>query len=131
MKIYGKKQRGITFLGLLIILAVIATYVRLYPLYYEKAQVINAMKGAANQPNVAKSTATDIKHGFLKNLTATTNIDRFNRRNISKYMKVIPAKKKDPRKLEMKYQITNTFFQDVDLVMNFDYSVDLVKTTGE
>ena len=61
MKTLYKQQRGITFLGVLIIMAVIATYVllgvRLYPLYYEKTQVINAMKGAANQPNVEYGSA--------------------------------------------------------------------------
>jgi Tfp pilus assembly major pilin PilA len=135
MKTLGKYQQGITFLGLLIILAVIATYVllgvRLYPLYYEKSQVINAMKGAANQPNAIGMASTDLMNSFLKNLNATTNIKRFNRKNIRKYMKVIPAKKNEPKKLQLTYQITNVFFKDVVLVMEFDHSVDLIKATGE
>lgn len=135
MKTLGKYQQGITFLGLLIILAVIATYVllgvRLYPLYYEKSQVINAMKGAANQPNAVGMASTDLMNAFLKNLNATTNIKRFNRKNIRKYMKVIPAKKNEPKKLQLTYQITNVFFKDVVLVMEFDHSVDLIKATGE
>lgn len=135
MKTLGKYQQGITFLGLLIILAVIATYVllgvRLYPLYYEKSQVINAMKGAANQPNAVGMATTDLTNSFLKNLNATTNIKRFNRKNIRQYMKVIPAKKNEPKKLQLKYQITNPFFEDIVLVMEFDHSVDLIKATGE
>jgi len=135
MKTLGKYQQGITFLGLLIILAVIATYVllgvRLYPLYYEKSQVINAMKGAANQPNAIGMASTDLMNAFLKNLNATTNIKRFNRKNIRQYMKVIPARKNEPKKLQLTYQITNVFFKDVVLVMEFDHSVDLIKATGE
>ena len=135
MKTLGKYQQGITFLGLLIILAVIATYVllgvRLYPLYYEKSQVINAMKGAANQPNAVGMSSQDLMYNFLKNLNATTNIKRFNRKNIRNYMKIIPAKRNEPKKVQMTYQITNVFFQDINLVMEFDHSVDLIKTTGE
>lgn len=119
-----RKQRGMTFLGFLIVMGVIALIVflalRLYPIYYEKYQVVNALKGAANQPNSATMPKAEIRRLFLRNLTATTNIDRFNKQNITKFLKVESAKKKEPRKLVLAYEIRSPFFQEIELVMNFN-----------
>ena len=132
MKNITGKQQGMTFLGLLIVLGVIATFVflglRLYPLYYEKYQVLNAMKGAANQPNAGNMPKTELQRLFLRNLTATTNIDRFNKSNINKFLKIQNAKNKEPKKLILAYEIRGPFFQDIELVMNFNSELPLVKS---
>ncbi len=97
MRNLTSKQRGITFLGFLIVMGVIALVVflalRLYPVYYEKYQVVNALKGAANHPNAESMPKSELRRLFLRNLTATTNIDRFNKSNINQYLQVKSPKK--------------------------------------
>ncbi|MDX1518548.1 MAG: DUF4845 domain-containing protein [Gammaproteobacteria bacterium] len=129
MRKFNRKQQGITFLGFLIVLAIIGLVVflalRLYPLYYEKFQVLNAMKGAASQPNAETMPKAELRRLFLRNLTATTNIDRFNKVNIKNFLQVKSAKKNEPKKLVMSYEIRGPFFQDIELVMNFNQEVPI------
>jgi len=136
MKRFTGKQQGITFLGFLIVMGVIALVVflglRLYPLYYEKYQVINALKGAANQPNAEAMPNAELRRLFLKNLTATTNIDRFNKSNINKFLQVKSAKKNEPKMLVLIYEIRSPFYQDIELVMNFNNEIAITKSrSGE
>lgn len=134
MKRFSGKQQGITFLGFIIVMGVIALVVflglRLYPLYYEKYQVINAIKGAANQPNSETMSKAELRRLFLRNLNATTNIDRFNKSNVNNFLQVVSAKKKVPRKMVLIYEIRSPFYQDIELVMNFNYEIPLVKSVG-
>ncbi len=132
MRNLTSKQRGITFLGFLIVMGVIALVVflalRLYPVYYEKYQVVNALKGAANQPNAESMPKSELRRLFLRNLTATTNIDRFNKSNINQYLQVKSPKKNEPKKLVLVYEIRSPFFQDIELVMNFNQEVPIGKS---
>ncbi len=124
-----KQQRGITFLGFLIVLAVIGLVVflglRLYPIYYEKFQVMSAMKTVVNQPGAKDKTPKELRDLFIKNLTATTNINRFKNANIKKYMSVSKKTRSEPKMLVLVYELRSPFFDNIELVMNFDERLPL------
>jgi len=57
MKLPIKKQSGLTFIGLCIVLAIIVVFVlfglRVFPLYNEKLQIESAINSVVNQPDSA------------------------------------------------------------------------------
>ena len=130
MKKLRKYQQGITIGGLIIVfgfIAVLVTFaVRAFPLYNEKMSIVSAMNSVAADPESAGKSETEIQKSFLRNIEATTNIQRFTDRNLKEYVHVIkPEKKGDSKLLEVTYQSTNKLFADLELLLNFDQKVPL------
>jgi Tfp pilus assembly protein FimT len=124
------RQQGITFGGLLFVLAFIAILVtfavRAFPLYNEKMQIVSVMNSVASNPESAKASPRDIQRAFLRNLNATTNIQRFTERNVGEYVTVSkPEKRGDPRMLQVKFQATSPLFRDLNLMLDFDQQMPL------
>jgi len=129
-----KQQSGLTFLGLVFVLAVIAMVVlfvlRLFPLYNEKLQVEAAMNTVVSQPGAATRSIVETRDAFLRALTVT-NIRRFNSSNVREHVDVIkPARSGEPPMLHVRYQATNKLFADIELLLNFDKQVPMTNTTG-
>lgn len=134
MKRSLKKQSGLTFLGLVFVLAIIALLtvfvLRLFPLYNEKFQVEAAMQTVASQPDAASMTPTEARSAFLRALMVT-NITRFTDQSVRELVNVAkPARAGEPPMLHVKYQATNKLFGDIQLLMMFDKQVPLEKDTG-
>ena len=130
MKKLRTYQRGMTLGGLIIVLGfigILVTFtVRAFPLYNEKFQIVSAMNNVAADPESGGKSETEIQKTFLKNIEATTNIQRFNDHNLKEYVHVIkPAKKGDPKLLQVTYQSTNKLVADLELLMNFDQKIPL------
>jgi len=123
------KQRGVTFLGWLIILAIIAFFVmitlRLFPLYNEKMIVVSAMNSVAGRPEAAQMANSEI----IKNFQRTVQVGgspNFSDANTRKYVKVEkPDSKGGGRMLTVTYEFRNKFFDDIEFVLNFNRSVEL------
>ncbi|MBI2993697.1 MAG: DUF4845 domain-containing protein [Gammaproteobacteria bacterium] len=135
MKPLRAQQQGITLGGLMIVLAFIAVLVtfvvRAFPLYNEKMQIVSAMNSIASNPEAAGMSDGEIQRAFLRNIEATTNIQRFNDRNIKDYAKVIkPTSKGDPKMFQVTYQSTNVLFSDLNLMMDFNQQVALQGNAG-
>ncbi|MFQ5660571.1 MAG: DUF4845 domain-containing protein [Gammaproteobacteria bacterium] len=123
-------QRGITFIGLLFIFGFIAIVVlfalRAFPLYNEKMQVISAMNSITQRPDAAKMSVREVRKYFLRNIEATTNIQRFTDQSVKKLVMVEkPGKKGQPKLLHVHYQATNKLISDLQLLLEFDKKMEL------
>ena len=129
-----KRQSGLTFIGLVFVLGIIALVtifvLRLFPLYNEKLQIESAMQTVASQPDSARMSVTEARSAFMRALMVT-NITRFNDRNVREHVDVVkPARAGEPPMLHVQYQATNKLFGDVQLLMMFDEQVPLANATG-
>lgn len=123
------QQRGVTFLGWLIILAIIAFFVmitlRLFPLYNEKMIVVSAMNSVASRPEVTQMSNTDVVKTFLRTVQVGGS-QHFNDRTVKQFVKVEkPEAKGGGRLLTVTYEVRNKFYDDIEFVMNFNRSVEL------
>jgi len=134
MKQSLKQQSGLTFIGLVFVLAIIAMVVlfvlRLFPLYNEKLQVEAAMQTVVNQPGAASRNINETRSAFMRAL-AVTNITRFTSNNVRDHVDIVkPARAGEPPLLHVKYQATNKLFADIQLLLDFDKQLPLSNTGG-
>ena len=131
MKNMFRMQRGMTFIGLVFVLAFIAIVVlfglRAFPLIYEKTQVKAAMESVVNREGSSKFTAKEAQDAFLRGI-GITNIQRFNEKNLKDYLILEKSKEKNaPNVLHLKYQATNKLVADLQLLLMVDISMPLTK----
>ena len=129
MKNLIERQRGVTFIGWCIILAIIGFFVlitlRLFPLYNEKFQVIAAMKSVGSRPEAADMSTTDVYKSFIRT-AQTGGTNRFNSANVKQYASIEkPEEAGGNRKLRITYEERNIFFDDIYLLITFDKTVEL------
>jgi len=134
MKQSLKQQSGLTFIGLVFVLGIIALVVlfvlRLFPLYNEKLQVEAAMQTVVNQPGAASRNINETRGAFMRAL-AVTNITRFTSNNVKDHVEIVkPAKAGEQPLLHVKYQATNKLFADIQLLLDFDKQLPLSNTAG-
>ena len=134
MKQVLKKQSGMTFIGLVLVLAIIALVtvfvLRLFPLYNEKFQVEAAMNSVASQPDSATGNVADTRRAFLRAISVS-NVNRFNDANIKDHIDIIkPAGRGQPPMMHVHYQSTNKLFADIQLLLVFDKQIPLGNSTG-
>ncbi|MBF8268968.1 MAG: hypothetical protein HW386_677 [Gammaproteobacteria bacterium] len=131
MKNMFRMQRGMTFIGLVFVLAFIAIVVlfglRAFPLIYERTQVKAAMESVVNREGSSKFTAKEAQDAFLRGI-GITNIQRFNEKNLKDYLILEKSKEKNaPNVLHLKYQATNKLVADLQLLLMVDISMPLAK----
>lgn len=136
MKNKMAKQRGMTFIGLVLVLAFIGILVlftlRAFPLFYERTQVISAMQSVANREGSTKFSSREAQKMFMKGIQIT-NIERFTDNNVKDYVTLEkPQNSGDPKMLHVKYDATNKLVAGLELLLHVDESVPLTgPTTGE
>lgn len=123
-------QSGMTVGGLLFVLSfigiVVLFVVRAFPLYNEKMQIVSAMKSVVSRPEAAGLSEREVTMAFLKNIEATTNIQRFSEKNLKEMVEVVKGDGKgDPKQLYVHYQATNVLYKDLNLMLNFDQKMPL------
>ena len=131
MKTMIDKQRGITFLGLCFILAILGVFVllgvRLFPLFNEKFRAQTAMNSVATQAGSADYTIEEARKFFLRNVEVSGSYF-FDDRNVKEFVTIEkPTKKGEPKLLRVAFEIRNEFFDDVEFVLDFDKTVPLGK----
>ncbi len=126
-------QSGLTFMGFIFIIMILvlvgALVLRIYPLYYEKFQVINSMKTVSARPDASTLTAGQVRTYFLKNIEIT-NIRRFDG-TVKEHVKVLKGKKGEPNKIRVRYNAENVFFRDLFFTLKFDETMPLGTTAGD
>jgi len=125
MKHMRARQEGLTVGGLMFVLAFIGAVVlfavRTFPLYNEKMQIVSAINTVVSHPDSAGMSDKDIRDQFLKNMYATTNIRRFDAKNIKDFITIEkPKSAGDPKKLHLKYEARNKLVADLDLLLVVD-----------
>ena len=130
-----KKQDGMSGIGIIFVLAVLAGVVlivlQLFPLYNEKFEVVSTLNTVVSQPDAANYNSTTAGRAFMKAI-GTTTVNRFEDRTIKQHLKILkPKKKGDPRVLHFQYEARNKFFADVEFVLVFDKKLPLSGPTAE
>ena len=122
-----RHQQGITFIGFLLVAAVVVFFalfaMRLFPLYSEKFNVITSMKSVANKPNIGSESDRDIQKALLNNFTIQY-VERFNLQNLKDYL-TIEKNEQGDKTMTMEYEIRNTLYDELDVVLNFKYTLVL------
>jgi hypothetical protein len=118
------KQTGLTFWSMcfvLVFLGIVVLFViRAFPLYNMKFQVTAAMNSVTSRPDATELSERDVRDYFLRNLQVT-NIQRFNNKNVHKFVEVIkPKDQRMPKLMHVHFETRNKLFGDLSLVMNFD-----------
>lgn len=124
-----RRQSGITAIGIILILVVLACFVsfglRIFPLYSEYLSVKTSMESVANKPKGQLKTTRDVQQSFLRNVQLN-NVQRFNDRTVKDHLTIIkPKKKGDTRKLNVKYENRNNLFHIIYLLIVVDETVEL------
>lgn len=111
------KQRGITFLGAVIVLSLIGFFAMLIlkigPIYMEHAKIKSALESIEAQPDLASKTKEDIKMMFEKRLYINYITD-FNKENL------LITKHGGYVKVEVIYDKTENIFGNLDVLVHFD-----------
>jgi Tfp pilus assembly protein PilE len=123
------RQKGMTMLGLLFVLAFIAVVVlftlRAFPLYNEKMQVVSAMNTVTSRPDATELSVKEVRDYFYRQIQVT-NISRFSSDNLKDHVFVENSNKKgEPKIMHVKFDATNKLFADLHLLMVFDRSIPL------
>ena len=127
MNLIKRRQGGITFIGILLILAVLACFVlfvlKAFPLYNEYFAVKTAMNSVASQPQDLLVTTRDIQKSFLRNVQLN-NVQRFDDRSVKELVTIQkPEKKGQPRVMRVTYEARNVLFKNIYLLMAVDESI--------
>ena len=126
MKNLLKHQEGMTFLGILIIFAMLGCFflfgLRAFPLYTEHMAIKQAMKGVAAQPYKSRNSLTKVRILLLKNLDINS-VYSFNRKNIKKVTTL--KNKKGKRILYFRHDKSERLFGDLYLNLKIDESIEL------
>ena len=126
MKNLLKHQEGMTFLGILIIFAMLGCFflfgLRAFPLYTEHFAIKQALKGVAAQPYKSRNSITKIRSLLLKNLDINS-VYSFNGKSIKEVTTL--KKKKGKRILYFKNLKSERLVGDLYLTLKTDESIEL------
>jgi Tfp pilus assembly protein PilE len=122
-----RHQQGITFIGFLIVAAVVMFFavlaMRLFPLYSEKFAVIQSMKSVASRPDIGNATDYDIQKALMSNFVIQ-DVNRFDKQTLPDYL-TIEKNEQGGKNMTMEYEIRNVLYGELDVVLNFKYMVVL------
>ncbi len=122
------KQQGMSFLGIVFLILVFVVFgalgLRLYPLYYDKFQIISAMQSVTERADAADLTPSQVRSYFMRNIEIT-NIRRFTDANIKQHLKILKGKKGEPNQMKLKYEAENKFFADIYFNLKFEETMPL------
>ncbi|MFT4256809.1 MAG: DUF4845 domain-containing protein [Pseudoxanthomonas sp.] len=122
-----RKQKGITLVGFLIVLAVVgfAAFIgmKLFPMYQEYYAVKSAVTGLAGEPGVGDMDPSKIQDLFFRRLYI----------NYSENVK--PENVKISRidqgwKMDVNYEVRRSLIGNLDVVGKFDLSKELTRRGG-
>lgn len=114
---YRKKQGGMTFLGWVFVLALLALVslvaIRLFPLYIEYLGVRASLESLVSQSDLNKMTTREIRRALLQRLDIS-GIESVSKDNI----KVIRGR--DASKVVVDYEARTSLLGNVDLIIHFN-----------
>jgi hypothetical protein len=120
MKRFGKQQ-GMTFIGLLVVLALVAFFayigIRLTPVYLEYFSVDSSLKSLAKEESQGLS-ANELKSRLMKRLEIN-NVARVNENDIS-----VKSEARS-KTVSVQYEVREPFYGNLSLLISFSDSVTL------
>lgn len=128
MKHISQRQKGMTALGIFIILGMVACFfafgLTVFPLYNEYASVKSGMESVLNQPPEKRKTSKQIRSIFLRNVELN-NVERFTDITVKKLVTIKKSKDGKKKFLNVKYQATNKLFKNIFIMMDVDETEEL------
>lgn len=132
MKHVSQRQKGMTVLGICIILGMLACFfifgLALFPLYSEYTAVKSSMQSVVNQPPEKRKTIKDIRKLFLKS-TDLNSAYFFTDANVKEYVNLKKSKDGKTKYLNVKYQNSKKLFKNVHVMMDVDETIELTGST--
>jgi len=123
------RQKGVTFLGFVIVLAVIVSFalfgLRLFPLYNEKFKVLAVMKYVASQPNAATINQTEAWKLFYNNadIQGLTMFEKD--QSVRDHVKLEKNEEGSGNVIHVYFEKRSKLFDDIDLLLDFDESLPM------
>ncbi len=128
MKHISQRQKGMTALGIFMILGMLACFftfgLTLFPLYNEYINVKSGMQSVLNQPPAKRKNVKSIRKTFLRNVELN-NVERFTDQSVKELVNVKKSKDGKKKFLNVKYQATNKLFKNIHIMMDVDETVEL------
>lgn len=128
MKHIAYRQRGMTLIGIFLMLGVLACFVLFgltaFPLYNEYFTVKSAMQSVMNRPPDSRKTIKQMRKIFLRN-AELNNVERFTDDTVKELVTLQKTKDGKKKYLNVKYQAKNNLFQNVYLMMEVDESLEI------
>ena len=129
-----KKQCGITFLGIVIILAALAAFVlfglKLFPLYNDKFKVLSVMKYVASQPNAESLPQAEAWKLFYNNADVQ-GLRMFEQdKTVRDHVKLEKDEDGSGNVIHVFFEERNKLFDDIALVLEFDETMSMGKAGG-
>lgn len=118
-----KKQQGVTGIGWLIILGLIAFFVfiglRLFPIYIEKFSVVSSLESLKNEPQVTKKSKAEILR-LITNRFQINDVKNATRKDIT------ITQRAGVLTVSVKYDVKTKLFGPLSLIAEFDESVEVI-----
>ncbi|MFK8068999.1 MAG: DUF4845 domain-containing protein [Gammaproteobacteria bacterium] len=123
------KQKGVTFLGFLIVCGLLIFFaylgMRLWPVYNEKLKVDGAMETVAARADISKLSKNKIGSYILRTFSVE-DVDQFaTLKDMKDVFSVKRIKGKKKRLLRMAYDIRRPVISNLDVVMKYDKSIEI------
>lgn len=128
MKHISERQSGMTALGIMIIMAMLACFfafgLTAFPLYNEYINVKSGMQSVLNASPEKRKKTSDIRKIFLRNVELN-NVERFTDKTVKELVTIKKSKDGKKKFLNVKYQATNKLFKNIHLMMDVDETLEL------
>ena len=129
MAINKNGQQGITFIGICLMLGILACFVlfglRLFPLYNEHLGIKTSMAAVMNQPKEKRKNIADIRKIFLKNANINS-LAYFNSKNVKEHVTIKKSEDGKKKYFHVKYENSNNLFKNIFLTVKTDEAIELV-----
>jgi hypothetical protein len=121
----GNNQRGVTFLGFVIILIIAGFFafiaMRLFPVYSEYYGVVQAMRALQDEPGVAQKSPDQIKSllerkFYISYVTTPKSNNVLVKRQGGGYL------------VTVKYEVRGPLAYNLEYIASFERTVDLIRT---
>ena len=118
-----RNQKGITFLGFVIVLAVVGFFgfiaMRLFPVYQEYYSAVSVFKSVTEAPGAASESPAQIRVSLDKRF----QISYIDNINLDKDIKF--RNEKSGKTLQLKYEVRRPLMYNLDFVASFDKTFPL------
>jgi hypothetical protein len=116
------RQRGMTTIGMVFIIAMIAVFVfvglKLYPIYYDSFKVGTALNSLKSEPDLASKPAHEIADRFMKRLSID-NVDSVEKSDIA-------VEKSGTRAtVSVDYEVQESLIGNIDVLVHFEKEVEI------
>lgn len=128
MKYVSKRQKGMTAIGIMVILAMLACFfafgLALFPLYNEYISVKSGMQSVLNQPPADRKSIKQMRKIFQRNVELN-NVERFTDKTVKELVTLKKSKDGKKKYLNVKYQATNKLFKNIHVMMDVDETLEM------